>query len=341
MDVLEPRFRWVLPGPRRGPGRCLGRRDRHGLLGPRGRPAGRAAASPTAPPSTPSSASRSTGSTTPRSCPTPTSCSGAWPGARDQGERVLVFGDFDADGLTGLAILVLALGATGSTVEPYVPSRLEEGHGLSIAALDARRRPSGATVIVTVDCGTTSDAEIAEARRRGHRRHRHGPPPRPAGPAARPSRSSTRIGRTRAIPDRRLAGSGVAFKVAQLAAGGPARRTGRGPRARRPRDDRDRRGRRADRRREPGHRPARASSACATAPRPGIAALLERAERRAGRGRPRDRRRSPSRRGSTPPVGWGRPLEAARLLLADGRRRGRGPPRRRARGGQPDAARPA
>ena len=53
--------------------------------------------------------------------------------ARDAGERVLVFGDFDADGLTGLAILVIALRRFGIDALPYVPSRLEEGHGLSLA----------------------------------------------------------------------------------------------------------------------------------------------------------------------------------------------------------------
>ena len=43
----------------------------------------------------------------------------------------MVFGDFDADGLTGLAQLVLALRRLGIDATPYVPSRLEEGHGLS------------------------------------------------------------------------------------------------------------------------------------------------------------------------------------------------------------------
>ncbi|MEO5884328.1 MAG: single-stranded-DNA-specific exonuclease RecJ, partial [Candidatus Limnocylindrales bacterium] len=73
--------------------------------------------------------------------------------ARDLGERVVVFGDFDADGLDGLAIMVLALRRFGVAVEPYVPSRLDEGHGLSLAAIDAAER-LGARVIVTVDTGT-------------------------------------------------------------------------------------------------------------------------------------------------------------------------------------------
>jgi single-stranded-DNA-specific exonuclease len=134
--------------------------------------------------------------------------------ARDGGERVMVFGDFDADGLDGLAILVLALRRFGLAVEPYVPSRLEEGHGLSIAALDAALA-SGTTVIVTVDCGTTSRDEIAEAVRRGidvivTDHHRVPAVLPPAVAIVNPHRPDS------TYPDRRLAGSGVAFKVAQL-----------------------------------------------------------------------------------------------------------------------------
>ena len=144
--------------------------------------------------------------------------------ARDRGERVLVFGDFDADGLTGLAIMTLALRRFGVVVEPYVPSRRDEGHGLSIAALDVAVR-TGATVIVTVDCGTTSVAEIAEANARGIdvivTDHHRVPPVLPAAIAiVNPHRPDS------TYPDRRLAGSGVAFKVAQLLLadepGGPA-----------------------------------------------------------------------------------------------------------------------
>ena len=49
----------------------------------------------------------------------------------------MVFGDFDADGLTGLAQLVLAFRRLGIDTIPYVPSRLDEGHGLSLAAVEA------------------------------------------------------------------------------------------------------------------------------------------------------------------------------------------------------------
>lgn len=134
--------------------------------------------------------------------------------ARDGGERVMVFGDFDADGLTGLAIMTLALRRFGVAVEPYVPSRLDEGHGLSLAAIDVAVAV-GASVIVTVDCGTTSVAEIAAANARGLdvivTDHHRVPPILPAALAiVNPHRPDS------TYPDRRLAGSGVAFKVAQL-----------------------------------------------------------------------------------------------------------------------------
>jgi single-stranded-DNA-specific exonuclease len=134
--------------------------------------------------------------------------------ARATHELVQVFGDFDADGLTGLAIMVRALRAYGLNVEPYVPSRLDEGHGLSLRAVDAAQR-DGRTLIVTVDTGSTSGPEIATAGRRGidvivTDHHRLPPELPPAVAVVNPHRDDSRY------PDPRLAGSGVAFKVAQL-----------------------------------------------------------------------------------------------------------------------------
>ncbi|MBI2776759.1 MAG: single-stranded-DNA-specific exonuclease RecJ [Chloroflexi bacterium] len=137
--------------------------------------------------------------------------------ARDRGERVLVFGDFDADGITGLAILTLALRAFGVTVIPYVPSRLDEGHGLSMAAVEAAVR-EGAGVIITVDTGTTSVAEVAAAADRGIdvivTDHHRVPAVLPAAAAIvnahRPDS---------AYPDDRLSGAGIAFTVARLLLG--------------------------------------------------------------------------------------------------------------------------
>jgi len=144
--------------------------------------------------------------------------------ARAGGETVMVFGDFDADGLTGLAILVRALRRWGMDPLPYVPSRLDEGHGLSAKAIDAARA-AGATLIVTVDCGSTSLPEIAAARDAGIdvvvTDHHRLPPELPVALAiVNPQRADSRY------PERRLAGSGVAFKLAQLLLadepGGPA-----------------------------------------------------------------------------------------------------------------------
>jgi len=134
--------------------------------------------------------------------------------ARAAGDRVLAFGDFDADGLTGLAIMVRALRAYGLDVEPYVPSRSDEGHGLSLRALDTAGS-TGRTLIVTVDTGSTSVDEIAEAGRRGIdvivTDHHRLPPVLPATVAlVNPHRDDS------VYPDPRLAGSGVAFKVAEL-----------------------------------------------------------------------------------------------------------------------------
>jgi single-stranded-DNA-specific exonuclease len=137
--------------------------------------------------------------------------------ARERGERVLVFGDFDADGITGLAILTLALRRIGVQAIPYVPSRLEEGHGLSRAAVEAAGA-AGATVIVTVDTGSSSVDEVAVANGAGIdvliTDHHRVPAVLPAALAiVNPHREGADY------PDRRLAGSGVAFTLARLLIG--------------------------------------------------------------------------------------------------------------------------
>jgi single-stranded-DNA-specific exonuclease len=140
--------------------------------------------------------------------------------ARDRGERVMVFGDFDADGITGLAILTLCLRRLGLDVVPYVPSRLDEGHGLSLAAVEAAVA-AGAAVIITVDTGTSSLEEASVAAARGldvlitdHHRVPDRLPPAVA--IVNPHRPDA------TYPDRRLAGSGVAFTLARLLLGDAA-----------------------------------------------------------------------------------------------------------------------
>jgi single-stranded-DNA-specific exonuclease len=134
--------------------------------------------------------------------------------AQRSGGSVLVLGDFDADGLTGLAILVEALRWLGIPAEPYVPHRTAEGHGLSMSAV-ARAKEGGHRLIITVDTGSTSLAEVAAAQLSGIdvivTDHHVLGEVRPAALAlVNLQRPDSRY------PDGRLSGAGVAFKVAQL-----------------------------------------------------------------------------------------------------------------------------
>jgi single-stranded-DNA-specific exonuclease len=137
--------------------------------------------------------------------------------ARAAGERVMVFGDFDADGITGLAVLTLALRSLGVDVLPYVPSRLEEGHGLSLAAV-ATASEAGAAVILTdatgTTCGAADDAAVARGIDVLITDHHRVPEQLPRALAiVNPHRPES------AYPDTRLAGSGVAFTLARLLLG--------------------------------------------------------------------------------------------------------------------------
>ena len=81
-------------------------------------------------------------------------------------ERVGVFGDFDVDGITGTAIICEGLSALGVPVSPYLPHRVDEGHGLSNSAIDTLAA-QGVTLIVTVDTGITSFEEVDYAKTLG------------------------------------------------------------------------------------------------------------------------------------------------------------------------------
>ncbi|MDP7578626.1 MAG: single-stranded-DNA-specific exonuclease RecJ, partial [SAR202 cluster bacterium] len=74
-------------------------------------------------------------------------------------ETVGIFGDFDVDGITATAILVLGLKNIGLTTIPYLPDRKDEGHGLNSEAV-AVLRAQGTTLMITADCGTNSSMEI-------------------------------------------------------------------------------------------------------------------------------------------------------------------------------------
>jgi single-stranded-DNA-specific exonuclease len=82
------------------------------------------------------------------------------------GEPIVIYGDYDVDGITGSAILWQALRLADANVRVYVPHRLEEGYGLNMEAVE-KLAAEGARVLVTVDCGISGAAEAARAQELG------------------------------------------------------------------------------------------------------------------------------------------------------------------------------
>ncbi len=75
----------------------------------------------------------------------------------DRGHRVRVYGDYDADGVTAVSVLVRGLAAMGygGQVDYYIPNRFDEGYGLHSEAVDEAHR-DGVALLITVDCGSSS-----------------------------------------------------------------------------------------------------------------------------------------------------------------------------------------
>jgi len=136
------------------------------------------------------------------------------------GEKMAVYGDFDADGITATALLVQGLSELGGDVVPYIPHRMQEGYGLRIPALEKLRK-QGVTLVITVDTGITAFAEIEKARKMGMDilvTDHHVPLAElpPAGIIVDPKRTDSNC------PFKEFAGVGVAFKLLQglLTSGG-------------------------------------------------------------------------------------------------------------------------
>jgi single-stranded-DNA-specific exonuclease len=83
------------------------------------------------------------------------------------GRRIIIYGDYDVDGMTATAILWHCLTLAGASVDYYIPSRLEEGYGLNCEAIRTLHREDPRRLVVTVDCGIASVAEAALARELG------------------------------------------------------------------------------------------------------------------------------------------------------------------------------
>lgn len=87
--------------------------------------------------------------------------------ALDRGESIVVFGDYDVDGITSTALVTQVLRQLGGKVQYFLPHRMEEGYGLSLDALARCMEEFHPQLIVTVDCGTGSVAAVKEAARHG------------------------------------------------------------------------------------------------------------------------------------------------------------------------------
>ncbi len=79
-----------------------------------------------------------------------------------QGEQIVIFGDYDVDGATSSALLRRYLKTVGARVQVYIPDRLKEGYGPNAAAL-LKLRQDGASLVITVDCGTTAFEALGAA----------------------------------------------------------------------------------------------------------------------------------------------------------------------------------
>ena len=87
--------------------------------------------------------------------------------AIDRRERIVLFGDYDVDGVTSLALLGELLQRYGATRELFLPLRMEEGYGLSPESVERCCEQHHPQLLIAVDCGTSSLAEIAALKQRG------------------------------------------------------------------------------------------------------------------------------------------------------------------------------
>lgn len=128
------------------------------------------------------------------------------------GEKIVVYGDYDVDGMTSTALLTKNLRALGGDVSYYIPNRFTEGYGLNLPAMQAIHA-DGCALLITVDCGISSLVPVQEMQGAmdiiitDH--HLPGDMLPPALAVLDPHRADC------SYPDKNLAGVGVAFKLCQ------------------------------------------------------------------------------------------------------------------------------
>ena len=133
--------------------------------------------------------------------------------AMDQNEPIVIYGDYDVDGVTATALLVELLQSLGGKAREYIPNRFDEGYGINNDALKTLKQ-DGVTLVISVDCGIRSPAEAEYARELGldliitdHHQ-----------PANDLPKAYTIVNPKQAgdeYPDKELAGVGVAYKIAE------------------------------------------------------------------------------------------------------------------------------
>lgn len=130
-----------------------------------------------------------------------------------KGEKILIHGDYDCDGICGTTLLFEALRETGAQVSYYLPDRFKEGYGLSLLAVE-HCKTEGIDLLITVDCGSSSHREIEAAREYGIKvivTDHHAVPEVPPTPDAfiNPQQPDC------PYPFKGICGTGVAFKLVQ------------------------------------------------------------------------------------------------------------------------------
>ena len=87
--------------------------------------------------------------------------------AKDQNEHILIYGDYDVDGVCSTALLTRMFRQLGMYVDAFIPERIGDGYGVTGPALERALRMHKATLIITVDCGTNSVDALNQAKRKG------------------------------------------------------------------------------------------------------------------------------------------------------------------------------